>query len=96
MDDVYDEGLVTTIYKELLQLNNKQKKKWPVYKLGKESEQAVLPRRHANGLHAHEKASGPEPTPWGGTAHALQSGGEGRGQRCMGAAAAQVCAFLLG
>ena len=45
-----DKGLISKIYKQLMQLNIKQKKR-PNQKMGRKSKQTFLQRRHTDGQH---------------------------------------------
>ena len=49
-----DKGLISKIYKQLLQLQY-QKNKQPHQKMGRRSKQTVLQRRHTDGQKTHEK-----------------------------------------
>ena len=44
-----DKELISKIYKQLLQLNSKKKKKWPNQKMGQGTKQIFLQRRHTDG-----------------------------------------------
>ena len=49
-----DKGLISKIYKQLMQLNIK-KKKQPNRKMGRRPKQTFLQRRHTDGQEAYEK-----------------------------------------
>ena len=49
-----DKGLISKIYKQLMQLNIK-KNKHPCAKMGRIPKKTFLQRRHADGQEAHEK-----------------------------------------
>ena len=53
-NDVTDKGLISKIYKQLMQLNIR-KNKQPNQKMGRRSKQTFLQRRHTGGQKAHEK-----------------------------------------
>ena len=53
-NDVTDKGLVSKIYKQLLQLNYK-KPKQPNQRMGRRPKQMFLQRRHTDGQQVHEK-----------------------------------------
>ena len=52
--EVTDNGLISKIYKQLMQLNFK-KNKQPNQKMGRRPKQTFLERRHTDGQKAHEK-----------------------------------------
>ena len=53
-NDVTDKGLVSKIYRQLLQLNYK-KPKQPNQRMGRRPKQMFLQRRHTDGQQVHEK-----------------------------------------
>ena len=53
-NDATDKGLISKIYKQLIQLNIK-KNKQPNQKMGRRPKQTFLERRHTDGQKAHEK-----------------------------------------
>ena len=53
-NDVTDKGLISKIYKQIMQLNI-TKNKQPNKKMGRRLEQTFLQRRHTDGQEAHEK-----------------------------------------
>ena len=53
-NETTDKGLISKIYKQLIQLNG-QKNKQPNPKVGKRPKQTFLQRRHSDGYKRHEK-----------------------------------------
>ena len=53
-NDAANKGLISKIYKQLVQLNNK-KPKQPNRKMGRRTKQQFLQKRHTDGQQAHEK-----------------------------------------
>ena len=53
-NEATDKGLISKIYKQLMQLNIK-KNKQPNPKMGRRPKQTFLQRRHTDGQEAHEK-----------------------------------------
>ena len=53
-NDATNKGLISKIYKQLVQINNK-KPKHPNPKLGRRIKQKFLQKRHTDGQQAHEK-----------------------------------------
>ena len=54
-NEATNKGLISRIYKQLVQLNIK-KKKQPNQKMGRKPKQTFLQRRHTDGQKAHEEA----------------------------------------
>ena len=48
-------GLISKIYKKLIQLNTRKKEKQHTQKLGKGLKQTFLQRRHTDGYQTHDK-----------------------------------------
>ena len=53
-NDATKKGLISKIYKQLVQINNK-KTKQPNQKMGRKTKQKFLQKRHTDGQEAHEK-----------------------------------------
>ena len=53
-NDATKKGLISKIYKQLVQINNK-KTKQPNQKMGRKTKQKFLQKRHTDGQQAHEK-----------------------------------------
>ena len=53
-NDAANKGLISKIYKQLVQLNNK-KPKQPNRKMGRRTKQKFLQKRHTDGQQVHEK-----------------------------------------
>ena len=53
-NEATDKGLISKMYKQLMQLNIK-KNKQPNPKMGRRPKQTFLQRRHTDGQEAHEK-----------------------------------------